>query len=256
MNYSLLYQPLKLIERAALAIKRNRRFKKLQHTPAAQLGLGHIDSLELLEIIRDDAALTASPNIYDIGSNVGTWTLLAKAIFPNARVDAFEPLPDHNSQFTNSCKNLSDIHLHEFCLGNEDTAGVINISSYSDSSSLLVATPLEFEHFNIKKEKELPVEIKRLAGLIKDKTIPVPDIIKLDIQGFELEALKGLDTYLNKVTYIICEVSFKEYYYGQPGFLEIANYLAGFNIHLFAFGNNTPIGIELNQIDVLFKRRK
>jgi hypothetical protein len=82
----------------------------------------------------------------------------------------------------------------------------------------------------------------------------VPEIIKLDIQGFELEALKGVGDWLSAVKYIICEVSFKEYYHGQAQFLDIANYLAGFKFQLFALGNNTPVGTELNQIDVLFKR--
>lgn len=36
-------------------------------------------------------------------------------------------------------------------------------------------------------------------------------------------------------------------------FFDIANYLAGFKFQLFALGNNTPVGTELNQIDVLFK---
>ncbi|OOQ61022.1 FkbM family methyltransferase [Mucilaginibacter pedocola] len=255
MNLSLLYKPLRLVERVALEIKRNRRFKKLKGTPAATLGLGHIDSMELLEIVRDNAAPTLRFNIFDVGSNVGTWTLLAKAIFPNARIDAFEPLQDQNLQFEENCKRLDNIYLHKFCLGSEEAAGIINVSSYPDSSSLLEATPLEFEHFKIKKESELSVEVKRLSGLIDNSTVPLPDLIKLDVQGFELEVLKGLGEYLNSISYVICEVSFKEYYYGQPQFLEIANYLAAYNIQLFAFGNNTPTGTELNQIDVLFKRR-
>ncbi len=252
MNYSLLFKPFRLIERAALEISRGRRFKKLKNTSAAGLGLGNIDSLELLEIIKNEARVQ-SPIIFDIGSNIGTWTLLAKAIFPDAQVHAFEPLANHIAEFNKNCSKLTAIHLHDFCVGNENTTGTINVSTFTDSSSLLEATPLEFEHFSIKKASEQAVQIKKLSDLIADKALPVPDIIKLDIQGFELEALKGLESWLNSVKYIICEVSFKEYYYGQPYFLDIANYLAQHNIQLFAFGNNAPIGLELNQIDVLFK---
>ncbi|WP_114936912.1 FkbM family methyltransferase [Mucilaginibacter endophyticus] len=254
MNFSILYKPKKLIERLALEIARKRRIGKLKNTPGAPLKLGHIDSLELLEIIGKDRSLTANLVVYDIGSNTGTWTLLAKSILPQAAVHAFEPLSFHISHFNENCKALKDVYLHPFCAGNENGTGTINISSFSDSSSLLSATPLEFEHFHIQKEKEEQVEIKRLADLIDDKSLPEPDIIKLDVQGFELEVLKGLGDWLNSAKYIICEVSFKEYYYGQAQFLDIANYLAGYRFQLFAFGNNTPLGTELNQIDVLFKR--
>jgi hypothetical protein len=97
--------------------------------------------------------------------------------------------------------------------------------------------------------------VKRAAELIEQNILPVPDIIKLDVQGFELEVLKGMDKYLSQVSYLIVEVSFKEYYHGQPLFLDIANYVAGFNFNIYAFGHSTPVGQELGQIDVLFKKQ-
>lgn len=98
------------------------------------------------------------------------------------------------------------------------------------------------------------MEIKRVADMISFKTLPQPDVVKLDIQGFELEALKGFDHWLGSVKFIICEVSFKEYYVEQPLFSDILVYLSSFKFQPFAFGYNTPVGRELNQIDVLFKR--
>jgi FkbM family methyltransferase len=254
MNFSLLFSPGKLIERLAIEIAGRRRLGKLSNTPGAGLKPGHIDSLELLEMISHDHSLPAEPVLFDIGSNIGTWTLLAKSVLPAAIVHAFEPLPDHVLAFQKNCVSLEGVYLHQYCAGNEDATGTLNVSSFSDSSSLLDATPLEFEHFNIRKQKEEQVEIKKITNLISDKTLPVPDIIKLDIQGFELEALKGTGEHLGEVRYIICEVSFKEYYHKQALFLDIANYLHGYGFQLFAFGKNTPLGGELNQIDVLFKR--
>lgn len=251
MNFSLLYKPYRLIERIALSISRKRRLDKLKNTVASNLKLGHIDSLELLELIKKDASIN-NPVIFDIGSNIGTWTLLAKAIFPQAAIHAFEPLKQHALSFKKNCHSLNNVHLHEYCAGNENSTGIINVSSFSDSSSLLEATPLEYEYYNIKKIGEEKVAIKRLEDLINENALPLPDIIKLDVQGFELEALKGMGPLLTDVKYIICEVSFKKIYQNQALFLEIANYLEGFNLHIMAFGNATA-GTELTQIDALFK---
>ncbi|HVX01030.1 MAG TPA: FkbM family methyltransferase, partial [Candidatus Babeliaceae bacterium] len=245
-------KPFRLIERVALSISRKRRLDKLKHTVAANLKLGHIDSLELLELIKNDTRIN-SPVIFDIGSNIGTWTLLAKAVFPKATIHAFEPLKHHTAVFNENIRNLEEIYLHEYCIGNENASGMINISSFSDSSSLLEPTQLEYEYFNIKKIGEEKVTIKRLEDLIRENILPMPDVIKLDIQGFELEALKGMGALLRHVKYILCEVSFKKLYHNQALFLDIANYLESFNLYIAAFGNNTPVGAELTQIDVLFK---
>jgi FkbM family methyltransferase len=253
MRLSLLYNPLVMIDRLAVSINRNRRKRKLKGTPAANLGLGYLDSLELLELIKKD---NFKPKvIYDVGANIGTWTLLAKSFFTAAAVHTFEPLRQHIIKFKANTDKLSGITLYPFCLGNENNEMVINVSSFSDSSSILEATPLEFEQYGIKKTAEETVDVKRVEDLIEQGILPIPDIIKLDVQGFELEVLKGAGKYLNKVSYLIVEVSFKKYYYGQPLFLDIANYLSGFGFNIYAFGHSTPTGQELGQIDVLFKKQ-
>jgi len=253
MRLSLLYNPLVIMDRMAIEINRHKRKKKLKGTPAAHLGLGYLDSLELLELIKNDNYEAGV--IYDVGANIGSWTLLAKSFFKDAEVHAFEPLAVHTRQFIENTKALNGIHLHSFCLGNEDKMSVINISSFSDSSSLLDATPLEFEQFNIKKVNEESVALKKISTSIDQNILPVPDIIKLDVQGFELEVLKGAGHYLTHVSYLIAEVSFKEYYHNQPLFLDIGNYLSKYNFCIYAFGHSTPVGHELGQIDVLFKKR-
>jgi FkbM family methyltransferase len=242
-----------MIDRMAMAINRNKRKRKLKGTPASSLSLGHIDSLELLELISNDNS--AVKVIYDVGANIGTWTLLAKSFFKDAAIHAFEPLNDHIEKFKTLTGKLTHTTIHPFCLGNEDATTAINVSSFSDSSSLLEATPLEYEQFGISKAREETVLVKRAAGLIEQNILPMPDIIKLDVQGFELEVLKGMDNYLSQVSYLIVEVSFKEYYHGQPLFLDIANYVAGFNFNIYAFGHSTPVGRELGQVDVLFKKQ-
>jgi FkbM family methyltransferase len=253
MRLSLLYNPFVIIDRLAIEINRYRRKRKLKGTPAASLRLGHIDSLELLELIKSEGTIVN--NIFDIGANVGTWTLLAKAYFNTSHIHAFEPLKVHTEQFKQLTHALDKVTLHTFCLGGENSESVINVSSFSDSSSLLPATALEYETYGIKKAGEEIVTVKRMDDLIDAGTLPVPEVIKMDVQGYELKVLKGAGKYLSEVKYIIAEVAFKEYYHNQPLFVDIANYLLTYNFDVYAFGQNTPTGLPLGQIDVLFKRR-
>src|SRR5437762_67976 len=113
MRAELFYDPLLMLERLGQWAMEKRRLRKLRGTVASPLQTGHIDSLELLELLRP-----APPEvIYDIGANVGTWTLLVKALFPAVEIHAFEPLPIHIGAFRRSTTGQASVHLHEVGLG-------------------------------------------------------------------------------------------------------------------------------------------
>src|ERR1051325_2503124 len=109
MRKELFFNPFILVERLGQWSNERRRLWKLKGTCAQHLSHGHIDSLELLELLRP----VEIKIIYDIGANVGTWTLLAKAIFSKAQVHAFEPLEKHSILFQEKTKSISGVFFHQ-----------------------------------------------------------------------------------------------------------------------------------------------
>ena len=95
---------------------RRRRLAALKGTQAAGLALGHIDTLELVEL----AGQAGISVIYDIGANVGTWSLLAKSLIPGARIHAFEPLPKHQTEFLHNFTGTEDVTLHPIVVGSDN----------------------------------------------------------------------------------------------------------------------------------------
>lgn len=63
-----------------------------------------------------------------------------------------------------------------------------------------------------------------LVELIPQRLFPV-DLLNLDIQGAELEALRGLGSKIHEVKAIYCEVNLKELYQGAPLFTELCDWL-------------------------------
>jgi FkbM family methyltransferase len=239
-----------LCERLAIESVRRRRLAALKGTQAAGLDLGHIDTLELLEL----ASQAGISVIYDIGANVGTWSVLAKSLIPSARIHAFEPLAKHQTEFLHRFRGREDITLHPIAVGSDNATEMMHITDFSDASSLLQPSEASWLQFGVQEIEQFPLQVFRLDDYRLHQQVPWPDLIKLDIQGYELEALRGGPECLRSAKAIIAEVSFIEYYERQCLFHDLVTYLAEFGLFMRAFGINTPTGRPVGQTDVLFMR--
>jgi FkbM family methyltransferase len=251
MRLSLLYNPFDIVERLAVASQRRRRRRRLRGTPAARLGLGHLDSLELLELLEPAPPAV----IYDIGANVGTWTCLAKSIFPHARVEAFEPLAMHFEGFRRwTAPWPDDVRLHACALGASAREATMHVMDFSDASSLLPLSAIGADEFKVKPVGIQPVTIVTLDSFVAREKLAPPDLLKLDVQGYELEVLRGAEACLAQARAVLCEVSFRPFYSGQPLFSKVQEFLEQHGLVLHALGAGTRPGAPLAQTDALFLR--
>jgi FkbM family methyltransferase len=242
-------------ERIGRYAGRWRRLRRLGGTGAADLRSAHIDSLELLELIQLESSLPVAV-IYDLGANIGTWTALARAVFPSAQVHAFEPLPDHTTKFRQRFGSKPGVTLHQVALGAQSGEAEMDVTTYSDAASLLPLAKASQQYFGLSQGSRVRVPVTRLDDWRAANGIPPPDVIKLDLQGYEIEALRGALGTLSHVRYVISEVSFAEFYVGQPLFTDVVRFLAEQGLFLHALGYNTPLGAPLIQNDLLFSRRR
>ncbi|HLJ69255.1 MAG TPA: FkbM family methyltransferase [Chloroflexota bacterium] len=239
-----------LLSRAMNRLQRGRRLRLLRGTPAERLRTGHISSLELLAITRADEPRMA----YDIGASTGTWTLLAKAILPAIQVHAFEPLPEQADCFARASRRLTGVHLHRTALGSRTERHPMHVTDSPDSSSLLAPTPRLRAGFGVEVVTSRTVPVERLDDFVDRERLPLPDLIKLDVQGGELAVLEGGAACLSHARWLVVEVSFVPFYENQPLFHDIVCHLADRNFYLHALSVDTPRGAPLVQTDVLFSR--
>lgn len=109
---------------------------------------------------------------------------------------------------------------------------IFNVANNSQSSSLLALGTHAKTYPNIKFESNFTIKTKRLDEVITD----FDDIsfVNLDIQGAELEALKGLGLKIYKVKWIYSEVNRKEVYEGCAKIKELDDYLEKFSFDRIA----------------------
>lgn len=84
---------------------------------------------------------------------------------------------------------------------------------------------------------------------------PSPDFVKLDVQGYEIEVLKGADRILQSAEFVLLEVSIWQYNAGSPLLGTVVDWMSarGFRVYdLFEFSRR-PDDV-LVQMDLLFVR--
>ena len=108
--------------------------------------------------------------------------------------------------------------------------------------------------FGVQEVDQFHTRVWRLDDYRNAYQLPLPDLIKLDVQGFEVEVLQGAGECLRSAKGVLSEVSFIEYYEGQCLFHDVVGQLAEFGLFVRAFGFNTVLGSAVGQTDVLFLR--
>lgn len=199
-----------------------------------------------------------APNsIIDAGANAGQFSRAALEVFPEVNVLAFEPQPEVAAQWHQHIQGHDRAELIQAALGSTDGTLRLHTNAYSLSTSAL---PLHDNHLeaypNATPSGTVDVPVHRLDTVLQNHTLPVPILLKLDLQGYELEALRGAEHTLQRVQYVLLESSFKPLYQGEPLFDEVYAFMRdrGFRL-LRPVGWMVGHADEILQADLLFERQ-
>jgi FkbM family methyltransferase len=181
--------------------------------------------------------------IYDIGANDGSWTRDAKQVFPEARYEQFEANSQH-SQAGRHMVLLGDAHKE---------VPFYKASGPSAGSNTGASVYLEVTHHYVPGTymvETLPMV--PLDDYVVQKNLPPPDMIKLDVQGAELDVLKGGETLLQGTKYVLMEVSLHRWNKDAPMIEDVINYMVSRGFELIDIVDTHFVQNYLLQVDVLF----
>lgn len=193
--------------------------------------------------------------LIDIGSNKGQFILLCHKFFPNLIVYSFEPIKEILEGQKKFFSFKKKIFFFNFGIGNINKTSKFSITQRKDSSSFLTINKSQNYNKNYSIYERRNVKIKKLDGILKNKNLVNPILIKIDVQGYELEVLKGSKKILPRIDYLLLEVSKSRMYNYQPVEKEIINFLAKKNFKILKKGPWLKIyKTNFYQRDILFKR--
>ena len=201
----------------------------------------HINFLEKLFLEFNPDNMT----IYDIGSSVLHWSQNAKNIWKNSNIYLFDGMTEMKLFYDEyNAKNNTNYEYNVGVLCDEDYK---RISFYqNDEFSGGNSYYKEIGHRDSAKiftEKNIKQKIgMKLETIVKIKNIPAPDLIKIDVQGAELDILKGSMELINNAKFLIVELQHTEYNKGAPLCKQTCNFLIenGWEVYSEKFSNNGP----------------
>jgi len=176
--------------------------------------------------------------VIDVGANSGQFSLVMRKNFPEAYIYSFEPLKRPFRKLVEIFRKDPLFIAFNSAIGPDVAFTQINVSGRDDSSSLLPISDLQDRVFPgtsaVRTER---IHIGDLSAFLKEDDILRPCLLKLDVQGFELDALKGCRDFFKKVDMVYCECSFLELYVGQALSFQVINYMSDNNFHLEGINN-------------------
>jgi FkbM family methyltransferase len=189
--------------------------------------------------------------IIDVGANQGNWTKLALSIFHNTPILMIEPQDEMEPLLSALTKAAPNCHFVKAGAGRKQGELVQTIWEDSEGSSFLPAQDAELA----KSGKQRKTRIVTIDCLLAQNYPQfVPDLVKLDIQGFELEALAGAETLFGKTQLFILEASLFQFLPNQPIVREVISFMSdrGYELYDIPGRCRRPYDGALGQIDLAF----
>ena len=143
----------------------------------------HNGERRVLEVLRGRGLRT----IFDVGANVGEWSGLARSVFPEATIHAFEIVGPTAAKLEAKFRGDAGVVVNRF--GLSDAAGELEIRYFAHDDTL--STLIDYPHPG--QPSILPARVARGDDYVRENGIERIDFLKMDVEGAEHLVLRGLE---------------------------------------------------------------
>jgi FkbM family methyltransferase len=207
---------------------------EIRDTESRAFAHQHIENASFLgkNILKNASDTGGGYVIADVGGGTATTATMFAQLFPNLPIYVFEPIKENFNTIDHSPHKTANWRTRNQAVGSSVGESYINVASRVTASSLLeMDDQIEGYGSMLQLQKREKIDITTLDHSIAptEKVL----ILKLDVQGFELEVLRGGAQTLARTSVIVLEINNHEGYKNAPTYYEIDEFLrqAGFQLH-------------------------
>lgn len=186
--------------------------------------------------------------ILDIGAYEGLWALDVLEVFPSSKILMIEAQKS-KEPFLKAIKSRHSNIDYEICLLSSENAGVKYFAE-NETASHIVKNADSLENFR-------SIETESLDALLERRKYPLPDMLKLDVQGHEKEVLKGAEKSLKHAMICLLEISLLDLGDDMPLLKEMVSFMdeKGYQPYDISHFIRRPFDKALYQIDMFFVKK-
>ena len=226
--------------------------------------LGKIDPevfrfVDCLATVKTVNKFYKAKRLCDIGAHKGYWSFVMHQLNPGLEnVVMFEPQARLISNLEDRQLNGVKKRIFQCALGEHEQE--LMLKGGTASASLFDTAENQHHYFpgSINQETE-QVKVRVLDDVYKSEGLEYPDLIKMDVQGYELNVLKGGRSVLANARYLVIELGLREFYKGQPPLSELWRFLEEAQYEMVDHGyelRSSTNPFELLQFDAIFANRR
>lgn len=171
----------------------------------------------------------SNPVIFDVGAHKGETVARYKQLLPDSTIFCFEPFPDNFEILRKRFSSDSSVHVYQNAVSDINGSKTFFVNNNDATSSLLPRTEDGRRYFSKAAGSKYTVDVETatIDEIMLQNDIDRIDILKFDIQGGELMALKGAEKTLqeSRVSVIYSETLFVPHYENNPLLLDLWSYL-------------------------------
>lgn len=205
----------------------------------------------VLQILLQAKAVGFYPQtVVDVGAAYGSFACQCSTVFPDARYLLIEPLEEYRPLLERLRKTIPALQC-VFAAASSNP-GEIELNVHPD----LVGSSLYSEVEKGTDVNGVPRRVRSVTidNVIQETCAKGPFLFKLDVQGAELDVLRGAERVLRECQYVILEVSFFTFFQGGPDCCEVIAYMKehGFVPYDIVGLQYRPLDQALSQADIAF----
>jgi FkbM family methyltransferase len=216
-----------------------------------QFRLGLPTMIGLLENVKKNGF--APQTIIDVGANVGNWSRTACQVFPSAQFFMIDGNTDNEPSLRNTVSGVGKNSEYSMMLLGPEEKDSVTFYKLGTGSSVL----RELKPFDRSQESQVMLPMHTLDGFMRSRQYDSPVLLKLDVQGFELQVLLGGTATLSRVEVVIMETSLLPYNLNAPIFADVIAFMAERDFVAYDFCGQARRQTDdtLFQMDVAFVRK-